>query len=138
MEALSKVNHKAAWAVIVLLHILGFLWYGPIFGEPWMKMVGLNPATVEANPPSAGIWITNLIATVVPVYLLAILFQKMNISTLKTGAIWGFLIAFGFLHLTGMTSNMFADRPYALSWITGGYNMVALTLAGAILGAWKK
>ena len=55
------INHPAVWLGVVLLSILGFMWYGPLFGETWMGMEGLNPTEVEANPPGAGVWITNFI-----------------------------------------------------------------------------
>jgi hypothetical protein len=32
---------------------------------------------------------------------------------------------------------MFAQSPYALSWITGGFDMVALTIGGLIIGGWR-
>ena len=132
------INHLAVWTSIILLHVLGFIWYGPLFGEPWMELVGLDMATVEANPPGAGTWITNLIATVIPVYTLAWLFTKLGVESLVRGLGIGMLMAFAFDFLSTMTGNMFAQNPYALSWITGGFNLVALGLTGAILGAWRK
>ncbi len=133
-----KINHLAVWAGVVLLTALGFLWYGPLFGEQWMGLVGLDPEKVAANPPGAGIWITNLIATIVPVYVLAWLFTKLKVESPLAGAGYGFLIAFAFIMLSTMTSDMFAQNPYALSWITGGFSLAALTLAGLLLGAWRK
>lgn len=137
MEKL-KINHPAVWVNIVLLHILGFLWYGPIFGEPWMEMVGLTMADAEAGSGQAGIWITNFIATVVPMYALAWIFTRMHIDSGLKGLGIGFLIAFSFVFLSDMTGDMFAQSPYALSWITGGFSLVSLSVAGFILGAWRK
>jgi hypothetical protein len=108
------------WVSVILLFVLGFVWYGPLFGEKWMAMVGPDPATVEASPPGAGVWITNLIATAVPWYVLAWLFTKMNVSTALQGAAIGLLIGFSFIFLSDMTGDMFAQNPYVLSWITGG------------------
>jgi len=48
-----KINYLAVLVAVVLQFVLGFLWYGPLFGEPWMEMVGFDMATVEANPPGA-------------------------------------------------------------------------------------
>ena len=137
MEKL-KINHAAVWVAVVALSILGFVWYGPLFGDPWMAMVGLDKATVEANPPGAGVWITNLIATAVPAYALAWLFTKLNVESALRGAGIGLLIAFSFVFLSRMTSDMFAQNPYGLSWITGGFSLVGLALAGLILGGWRK
>jgi hypothetical protein len=137
MEQL-KINHLAVWVNVVLLHILGFLWYGPLFGEPWMEMVGLTMEEAEAGSAEAGMWITNFIATVVPVYALAWIFTKMNVNSALKGLWVGFLIAFSFVFLSNMTSELFAQNPYALSWITGGFSLVGLSVAGLILGAWRK
>jgi hypothetical protein len=133
-----KINHLAVLVAIVLQFVIGFLWYGPLFGEAWMKMVGLNMDMIMADPAGAGEWITNIIASVAGVYLLAFLFTKMSIDTLGKGALYGFLIGFVFVLLAVKTSGAFAKDPYGLAWITGGFTTVGLTIAGAILGAWKK
>lgn len=133
-----QINHLAVVACLVVLSVLGFLWFGPLFGDPWMEYNGLDMAGMEANPPSIATWITNFIATLIPVYVLAWLFVQMNVETLAKGALIGLVISFAFVHLSFMTGNMFAGRPYGLTWIDGGHTMVAMTIAGAILGAWRK
>ena len=99
-------------------------------------MVGLDMATIVANPPGAGAWITNLISSLVPLYVLAWLFTKLDIRNGLKGAGIGLLISFSFDFLSRMTSDMFAKAPYELAWITGGFDMVLLTISGFILGAW--
>lgn len=133
-----KINHLAVLVAVVLQFVLGFLWYGPLFGEAWMEMVGLDLATVEANPPGAGVWFTNVFTAILSMYVLAWLFVQMNVNTLLKGAGYGFLIGFAFVYMTVKTSGMFAQEPYWLAWITGGNTTVGLTLGGAVLGAWTK
>ncbi len=133
-----KINHAAVWVSIVVFFAMGFLWYGPLFGEIWMNYVGLDMATIEANPPGASLWISNIIATAISVYVLAWLFAKMKISSAMQGAITGLVIAFGLFYLPTMINNLYAQGPYGLSWITGGYEMVCLSLSGLILGGWRK
>ena len=133
-----NINHLAVLASVVLLFVLGFLWYGPIFGEQWMGMVGLDPAEVEANPPGAGVWITNIISSVAGVYALAWLLSRLGVNSALQCAVHGFIIAFAFVFLSLMTNDMFAQNPYGLSWIVGGFSVVGLTLTGLILGAWQK
>jgi Protein of unknown function (DUF1761) len=101
-------------------------------------MVGLDRATVEANPPGAEVWISNTIATVVAVYALAWLFTKMNVGSAGQGALIGLVIGFSFVFLSNMVGGLFAGSPYALAWINGGHDIVALTISGAVLGAWRK
>ena len=128
----------AVWTAIVLQFVIGFLWYGPLFGEKWMTMVGLDLASIEADPAGAGEWITNIISSVASVYLLAWFFVKLNVSELAKGALYGFLIGFVFVLLSEKTSGAFSKYPYWLPWITGGFTTVGLTVAGAVLGAWTK
>ena len=133
-----KINHLAVWVGIILQFVLGFLWYGPLFGESWMGMVGLDLASIEADPAGASEWITNIISSVVGVYVLAWLLTKLNADTWMKAAGYGLLIGFSFVLLSNMTSDMFAKAPYGLAWITGGFTTLGLTSAGIVLGAWKK
>ncbi len=133
-----KINHLAVWVAIILQFVIGFLWYGPLFGEPWMEMVGLDMDTIMADPAGAGDWITNIISSVAGVYLLAFLFTKIGVDSFAKGTLYGFLIGFVFVLLAEKTSGAFSKYPYALPWITGGFTTTGLTVAGAILGAWKK
>ncbi len=133
-----QINHLAVVACVVALSGLGFLWYGPLFNELWMSYVDLDMAMLEANPPSATTWIANLVATIVPVYVLAWLFVQLKVESFVRGALIGILIAFAFVHLRLMAGNLFAMRPYGLTWIDGGYEMASLAIAGTILGAWRK
>jgi hypothetical protein len=133
-----KINHLAVWLCIVLQHGLGFLWYGPLFGEKWMALVKLDLATMQADSMSPSLWILNSISIIAPNYLLAWLFAKLNIDSGARGAIIAFMITFCFHHLSLMNSNMFAGEPYALAWITGGYSVTCLTISGFILGSWLK
>ncbi|KAA3634603.1 MAG: DUF1761 domain-containing protein [Bacteroidetes bacterium] len=133
-----KINHLAVLASVVLLFVLGFLWYGPVFGEQWMGMVGLDRATIEANPPGAGIWVTNVVSAIVSMYALAWLFTRLNVQSAMDGAKYALIIGVAFVLLSTMTTNMFAQRPYGLAWITGGNTTVGLVIGGIILGAWRK
>ncbi len=134
-----KINHLAVLVAVVLQFVLGFLWYGNVlFGEAWMGMVGLDMAAIEADPPGAEEWITNIVSAVVSMYVLAWLFTKINVTSLVQGLLIGLVIGFAFVLLSNMTSGMFAKDPYGLAWITGGFTMVGLGIGGAVFGAWKK
>src|SRR5687768_3563473 len=129
-----KINHLAVWVCVVLVHGLGFLWYGPLFGERWMALVGLDLETMQNSSTSAGIWILNSLAIIAPLYVLAWLFTKLDVTSGLRGAGIALLISFCFHHLSVMNANMFAGVPYGLAWITGGYNLAGMTISGFILG----
>lgn len=138
MNSNLKINHLAVLTCVILSFVLGFIWYDPLFGDVWMDLVGLDRVTVEANPPGAAIWISNLVSSITPVYVLAWLFIKLDVRSGIKGAGIAFLIVFSFDFLSRMTSDLFAQAPYELVWITGGFDMVIITISGFILGAWTK
>ena len=133
---MNKINHGAVWASVVLLFGLGFLWYSLLFGARWMEMAGLTME--DADAAGAAVWVTNTISTVLMVYGLAWLLGKLQVSSGMEGAMMGLFIAFVFVMMPRMTNDMFAQNPYGLSWIVGGFSMAALTLSGFVLGAWRK
>jgi hypothetical protein len=133
-----RINHLAVLVSIVLQFVIGFLWYGPLFGEAWMGMVGLSMEIIEADPAGAGEWFTNIIASAAGIYLLAWLFVRLGVRTALRGAWLGFLIGFVFVLLSNMTTGMFAKDPYGLAWITGGFTTVGLMVGGLVLGGWTK
>jgi hypothetical protein len=133
-----RINHIAVWVCIILMHVFGFLWYGPLFGEQWMALVELDLESMQSESMNPAIWILNSIAIIAPIYMLAWLLTKLNITSGVQGAVVAFLITFSFHHLPLMNANMFAGEPYGLAWITGGYSLTWLTISGFILGSWTK
>ena len=73
-----KINHLAILVCVVLMFALGFLWYGPLFGAQWIQMVDIDMEAAQANPPGAGLWVTNLVSCVAPLYALAWLFAETD------------------------------------------------------------
>jgi hypothetical protein len=132
-----KMNVWAVLVAIILQFVLGFLWYGPLLGNPWMEMVGLDAAVVEDNPPGAGIWLSNIFSAALAMIVLAWLFVKLDVRTVISGIGIGFLIGFSFNLMPVMVSNFYADGPYWLPWITGGNTTIGLAVGGGILGGWK-
>ena len=132
-----RINHLAVLVCLIWLHVLGFLWYGPLFGDQWMPMVGIDPDNMQGES-DAGLWITNLVASLAQLYVLAWLFTQLGVINGVRGAAIAFLITFGIHHLPVMSGNMFAGEPYGLAWITGGFSLVALSVSGFILGSWTR
>ena len=84
-----KINHLAILVCTILFFALGFMWYGALFRERWMAMVNIDIEAAQANPPGAGVWITNIISCLAPLYLLAWLFTKLDVTSgVRGGSTW--------------------------------------------------
>ena len=67
--------------------------------------------------------------------LLAVLISALDLNTFWAGAFFGVIIALVFRAGGHVIHNGFAGRPTAVTVIDAGHDVVALAIAGAIIGA---
>jgi hypothetical protein len=126
------------WAVIVAalsMFMIGGLWYSPaVFGKAWMRENGFT----EEHSKKA-----NMAKTFVLAFVLALI-ASVNLAMFMgpedkpaMGALWGFLAGFGWVATFLGTYYLFEQKSFRLFLINAGYGVVALTVMGAILAAWK-
>lgn len=125
------------WAVLVAAlssFLIGGLWYSPmLLGSAWKRA---NRFT--ADPPPAGPigFLVAFLLSAVMAFNLA-MFLNAPGTTLAWGATAGFLAGFGWVAMSLGIIAIFENRPFPYVAINGGYVIVALTVMGAILGAWR-
>jgi len=126
------------WAILLAAlsaFLVGGLWYSPVlFGKAWKRANGFG----AEEPPAAGAK-TFAITFVISVVMAANLAVFLNDP--KTTVIWGatagFLAGFGWVAMGIGIVSLFERRPWSYVFVNGGYVTVALSLMGAILGAWR-
>lgn len=128
------VNPLALVAAVVVMQVLGFLWYGPILGKPWMRAMGKSREQI-AN--AAVPIIISIIATTVAVIGLAWMIGSTSSPNAGIGATYGLIVSVAFVATSVVTSAAYESKSWTVALIYIGYNVVGLTLAGAILGAWR-
>jgi len=141
METIS-VNYLAIAAGAVFSMVLGFVWYGPLFGKKWIEIMGVDPADLEARKKmqkSAGpLYGVQFLLTLFQVFVLAHLIA----DTQKVGglerALW---IWAAFIIPTLAGAVMWTNETGKLKWarflIQGGYQLVLFTAFGLLLHYWK-
>lgn len=130
-----KINHAAVWVIVVLGQVLPAFWYG-IFAEQWMSLNGFSEEEVMSGGYTP--YIVSIITAIAFAYMLAWVFVRMNVSTLKDGLMTGLIMGFPIAILGTMTMYMFSLQPYALTWIDGGQNLLIWVISGGLLGGWTK
>src|SRR5690348_2723001 len=86
MQPDIHLNYWAILVAVVASMVLGFLWYGPIFGKAWMKEMGI-PADRKPDPKvmRRGM-ILMLIGSFLTVFVLAHIGEVWRPSVWKAGA----------------------------------------------------
>ena len=132
---MADLNWLAVLAAGVSAFILGGIWYSPaLFGKAWMKENNISLEQVQKGN-KAKIFGWSFILSLVMAVNLAMFVSDPKIDftmTIVYGLLTGVWIFCGIAIVA-----LFEHRSARYIFINGGYMLVALTLMGAILGAWK-
>ncbi len=132
MRNLIQVNYLAVVLSAVAAMIVGGIWYGPLFGKEWMKLVGMSKANVNKKemPKLYGIM---FLGVLVEAFILSHFIHYAGAYTLFNGIKTGVWAWIGFVGVVMLGNYMFAKRPLKLFYIDAGYALVNLMIMGAIL-----
>ena len=133
------------WAVLVgsiFSMILGAIWYGPIFGEKWMEIIGINPKdsiAIDKMKKSAGpMYLAQFALTLFQVLVLAhFIGENQNVTGIERAVwIWAAFIV-PTLGGTIMWNNQSTDLKWARFFIQGSYQLILFIVLGLLLHFWK-
>lgn len=135
MESIH-INHLAVITAALSAFLLGSLWYSPVmFVRAWQKECGLTDEKLKEGN-MVKIFGFSFIFLLVMAYNLAFFVGNPSIDT-TTALGYGFLTGFGWIAMAIFVLGLFEHRSWRYMLINGGYMVVALTIMGTILGAWK-
>lgn len=147
---LLDINWLAVFVASLTSFIIGAIWFGPkTFYPLWMKALGRKwPAErVEmSGGETALLFGGTYVAALVQVVTLAIVIGFARLMAggfdMGTGAAFGFILSVGFGAFASLSHRLFGQADHkgvnaVKVWlIEVGQDVVCLTIAGAILGAW--
>lgn len=138
---LVPINWLAILACGVAAMAIGFVWYGPLFGKEWMKLIGMTEKKMEATKKDiTTTYTTSFAVSLLMAYALAhfIWFTAPGAVNVIIGvktALWAWV---GFVVTIAINNNLFAPvkKPTNLITIESGYYLVILVAMGAIIAIW--
>ena len=122
--------------------VLGFLWYGPIFGKQWIALMGWTPeamaeAQKKAGPKNYAIMaLGSLVMSFVLAHALIFASAYLNVSGVQAGLTAGFWNWLGFIVPVSLGTVLWEGKPLMLWLINAGYYLVGLLLIGTLLAVW--
>ncbi len=130
------------WAVLlcaILSMVLGFIWYGPLFGKKWMAVMNaekMNEEEKKKMMKSAWkLYLIQFILTLFELYVLA--WYIGTLSGISSGIHTAFSIWLAFLVPTLAGSVMWSGDKKKVAWnrflIQAGYQLILFLLTGFIL-----
>lgn len=136
---MSGINLLAIPVAALVAFLIGGLWYSNLmFAKAWVNAHGHTPEKLAAMQAGAGRAYTgSLVAFLLMATVLSIFLKHLDVETMQQGAGWGFHAWLGFAVPIGFTAQLYSDKKFATFLIDAGYQLVYLTVMGAILGAWR-
>lgn len=138
MAVQVTINYLAVIVAAVASMMIGFLWYGPLFGKQWMQLMNFDKKKIgEAKKKGMGkIYALAFLTTLITSYVLAHFVDYVEAKTIADGIILGFWVWIGFLATTQIGSVFWEGKPVKLYLINTLHYLVALAVMAAILAVW--
>jgi ABC-type spermidine/putrescine transport system permease subunit II len=136
LSYISQINWLAVLLAFVASMVIGFVWYLPaVLGNRWMAAIGKTEEDLKNISGGAGIWVPMMVAAALTAILLAVLISKLDLDNALAGGFFALVLAVVFRAGGHVIHNGFAGRPAAVTLIDSGHDLLAMTVAGAIIGA---
>ena len=132
---------------IIAAFIFGGLWYGPLFGKTWAKLIGMDG---EACKPAPAVmkkaFTLQLLGTFLTVFVIAHMVQVWRPSVWGVGqdessCSYGFLCGLftwiGFYVPLQLGKISWEQRPNKLFWINAAHDFINLQIISQILANWR-
>ena len=125
------VNIFGVLVAAVAAFLLGFLWYGPLFGKTWMKLAGIKvkPKKNEMIYRSLGGLGTYLMMA----FVLAMFLDYIKLVSFGHGLGVGFLVWLGFIGTISLGSFLWEKKPFKLWVLNNAYNLLSVLIMTGIL-----
>jgi hypothetical protein len=128
------------WAIIgtmVASVVLGFLWYGPLFGKAWMRETGIKMPEDGQRPSMAKPVIISLIGAFFLAYALnhGLVFGNayLNMSGAVSGLMGAFWYWLGFVVPVMLSFVAWEGKSWKLFCIQAGYWLALILVSGLLI-----
>jgi len=138
-----SINYWAVLVAAVAYMVIGSLWYGPVFGRQWMKMMGFSKESMRKMPLTAAQAIAGgFVSALVMAFVLAhdnFVWSAFYAGSKGAGAMsfaLGFWIWLGYVATTQAGSWLWEGRSFKLFAFNAAASFVSLQVMAAILVRW--
>jgi hypothetical protein len=131
------LSYLATIVAAIAQFILGFLWYGPLFGKPWRSLMGVSQQSTSGGGMGMTTLVWTFIGSLVTAGVLRKLATMVGARTVGAGVGLGAWVWLGFIATVMLGSVLYEKRPVKLFILNNGYQLVSLVVMGAIVAAWR-
>lgn len=131
--AFQNINWLSVIVAAISAFIVGGIWYGPLFGRAWMTAFGLSEEDLIKRSVPKTFGLSLLLSFIAALILEMFIGVDANLAF---GMSAGFFVGFGWVATMLGILYLFEMQSLKAYLINAGYCILALTVMGAVLGAW--
>jgi hypothetical protein len=125
----SEINYIGVVVGAILNMFLGFLWYGPLFAKPWMKLSGMTAEKIEAASSKMGVTYSfTFVLALLSAFVMQLVVRTFGIMTLQEAVILAVLLWSGFSGSAIFMNGLFVQKPFKLLLIDSGYFLTQMVM----------
>ncbi|HWA87671.1 MAG TPA: DUF1761 domain-containing protein [Opitutus sp.] len=137
IAALGSINYLAVIVVAIAGFVIGWLWYGVLFGKAWMAEMKITLEAMQAAKSRMGVTMTTgFVLTLVSTFTLAWILRGHRTTGALPGAEWGALLGLLLVGARFANSGVWEQRSLKLTTINVAHEVVMFAVQGAILAVW--
>ncbi len=138
------INYLAVLICGIIAVVLGWIWFGPLFGKMWGQSMGWSESDMEAmrsKPNIGSMMIKNMLIAFVAALVMGFVLehslifgaQYLQISGASAGLQAGFWSWLGFMVPVLLGAVLWESKSWKWLFITAGYYLVLLLIMGEVL-----
>jgi hypothetical protein len=133
MIPFAAVNWLAVVIGMVVSMAMGALWYGPLFGNLWLRLIGKTADDIEGNPLD---YIKTAVAAFIAMLFLNLVVVSFSAQSLVDGVVAGALTFVGLGATTTFVYTTF-EGPEEKVWLLyAAYQLVVFVIMGGVFAVW--
>jgi len=133
------INYLAVLVAAVASVVLGFVWYGPLFGKTWAQLMGFDKkkmAEAKKKGMPKQTWVLMILGTLVTSYVLAHFVDYLDAVNVAGALQAGFWLWLGFIVPVQLGMVLWEGKPWKLYFLNAAYYLVNLSVMATILALW--
>ena len=138
-----EINYLAVICAGISAMVVGFLWYGPLFGKYWIKQMGWSADHMEKmkhkmkNEGGMGMMYGKaFIAALVMAYVLAHFVELLGVSDVHMALVLAFWVWLGFFATALVDGVLWEGKSWSLYALNAGSKLVTVAVMSLILSMW--
>jgi hypothetical protein len=137
-NAIVHLNYIAVLVTTVAGMMLGWLWYGPLFGQRWIKEMKITPEMLaESRRKGMAVYLVPAVLfTLLSTCGLATLLVALGTPNWKHGAAVGMFVGVFIAAMRQLNTGTWEGQSLNLRGLNAAQEVVLFGLQGAMLGAW--